>query len=70
MFIGIASVDTETCPWLYTQFVSGTFPNRTYGFDSPAGFWKEFAKVPGFVISPVAVDTLTGFKSVPQVVQV
>ena len=50
--------------------ISGMYPNWTHGFSSPAGLWKVVTRVPFFVISPVAINTMIGFKEVTQVTQV
>ena len=34
--------------------------------EGPAGLWNFVAKVLVFVISPAAINTLIGFKAVPQ----
>ena len=40
----------------------GRIPNQKYGFASPTGFWKVVARVTVFVISPVTINILIGFK--------
>ena len=68
--IGSVFINPETWPRAWLQIFSELYPNRTYGFSSPNGLWKVVATVPFFVISPVAIDTLIGFKAVPLVIQV
>ena len=70
IFTVSAFIDTETCPRVWLQIVSGTYPNRTYGFVSPAFLWKVVVRVPVFVVAPVSINTLIRFKEVPQVIQV
>ena len=48
------------------KIVSVTYPNIKYGFTSPAGLWKVLDRVLIFVISPVAINKLIGFKAVTQ----
>ena len=67
IFIGSVFIDTETFPWVWFQVFSGMFTNRTYVFDSPSFLWNVVARMPGFVILPVAMNTLIGFKVVPEV---
>ena len=67
LFILSVFIDPETCPQVCYQIFSWPYPKRTYIFASPAGFWKVAVRVPVFVISPVVVNTLIGFESVPQV---
>ena len=69
IFIGSAFIDTETCPLLLLQIFSGMYSNQTYGFASPAALWKFVTRVPVFVISPGAINTLIGFKAFHQVIQ-
>ena len=70
IFIKLALIDPETCPWVWLQIVSGTYTNQTYWFASHIGLWKVMERVSVFFIEPVAMNTLIGFKSVPQVLQV
>ena len=70
IFIISAFIYPETFPRLWLQIFSGPYPNRTYVFASPAGFWKVLVGVPVFAISPVAINTFIGFKADPQVIQV
>ena len=63
-------MDTGTCTWVFYKIFSGMYPNRTYGFSLPEVLWKVVAKMPIFVISPVTINILIGFKAVTQVLQV
>ena len=47
--------------------VSGPYPKWTYGFSSPTVLWEVVARVTVFVISPVIIKALVGFKEVTQV---
>ena len=67
IFILSAFIYTETFPWVLLQISSGPYPNRTYGFASPTCLWKVVARLPVFVIEPVAINTLICFNAVPQV---
>ena len=67
IFIGSALIDPENCPWVLLKMVSGPYTNWTCGFTPPAGLWKVVAAVTVFVIAPVAIGTLIGFKAVPEV---
>ena len=67
IFIGLEFIDPETCPQVWLQIISGQYPNRTYWFYSPTGLWKVLVRLPFFVIAPVEINTLIGFKAVPQV---
>ena len=58
------------CPRVLLQIASGPYPNRAYGFTSPAGLWKNLDRVLVFVIEPVKINKFIGFKSVPQVIKV
>ena len=60
-------MDPGDYPMVLLKVVRGTYSKRTYGFDSPAGLWKVLMRVTVFVIAPVAINALIGFKSVPQV---
>ena len=70
IFIGSEFIYPEPCPWVWFKIVSGMYPNRTYILDSTPGLWKFMARVPVFVISPVVINTLIGFKAVPHVIKV
>ena len=35
IFIGLAFIDTETCPQVWLQIFSGTYANQKYGFPPP-----------------------------------
>ena len=70
IFIASTFIDPETCPRVLLQIVSRSYPNWTYVFATPAGSWKVMARVLVFVIEPVVINTLIGFKEVPQVIQV
>ena len=67
IFTGSEFIDPETCTGMWLKIVSGTYPNQTYGFSSPAGLWKVVTRVPVFMVSPVVMNTLIGFKAVLQV---
>ena len=67
IFIGSALIDTETFYQVCSKIVSWPYPNQTYGFASHSGLWKIVARVPVFVISPVVINILIGFRAVPQV---
>ena len=69
IFIGSAFIDPETCTWVWLQTVSGLYLNWTYRFASPAGLCKSMLRLLGFLLSPVAINTLIDFKAVPQVWQ-
>ena len=45
LFIGPAFIDPEIFYWAWLKIFSGLYPNRTYGFSSPAGLWKVVARV-------------------------
>ena len=49
------------------KFVSGPYPKWTYVFAFLVGLCKFVARVPVFVIAPVDINKLIGFKAVPQV---
>ena len=70
IFIGSEFIDPETCPRVWLQIVYGLYPNRTYWFSSPAGLWKVMTTVLVLIILHVSINTLIGFKTVPQVIQV
>ena len=70
IFILSAFIDPLNYPRVQFQSFSGIHPTRTYGFASPTGLWKIVARVTVFVISPLSINTLIGFKSVTQVIQV
>ena len=46
---------------------SGTYPNQTYRFSSPAGLYKIVVRVMVFVISPVSINVFISFKAVPKI---
>ena len=70
IFIVSEFIDPETCSKVWLKIFSRPYTKRTYGFALPAGLWKVVARVTVFVISPVAINTLIGFKAVPQFIQV
>ena len=70
IFIESEFIVTENCPHVRLQIVSGPYPKWTYRFDSPVGLYKVVLRVPFFVISPAAINTLIGLKVVPQVITV
>ena len=45
VFIGSAFIDTVTVPRVWLKIVSGTYPNRTYGFSSPTGLWRVVVRM-------------------------
>ena len=69
IFIGSSLIYPETFPWVYLKIFSWTYPNRAYGFSSPTGLWKVVARVPVFVIAPVDINTMIGFKKVTSVIK-
>ena len=70
IFIGSSFIVPEKFPWDSLKIVSGPYPNWTNIFDSPAGLWKVMSMVMVFLIAPVDINTLIGFKAVPQFLQV
>ena len=69
IFIGSVFIDPVTCTRMWLQIVSGTYTNRTYGFEFPACLCKVMVRVTVFVIATVAINTLIVFKAVPKVWQ-
>ena len=45
MLIVTAFIYTNTCPWVWLKIFCGPYPNRKYGFASPAGLSKVMARV-------------------------
>ena len=52
------------------EIVGGPYPNRAYGFGSPAGLQRSMERVPVFVIAPVAINKFTGLTEVTPFIQV
>ena len=48
IFIISALIDTEHCPRVWLQILSGAYTNRTDIFSIPIGLWKVVAMVPVF----------------------
>ena len=55
--------------WCDIKYSVGHIPNQTYGFYLPTALWKVMERVPVFVISPVAINTLIRFKEVNKVIK-
>ena len=70
IFIGSTFIDPKTCTQVLFQISSEPHPNPTNSFSYHTGLWKVGERVPVFDISPVAINTLIGFKKFHQVVQV
>ena len=66
IFIGSAFIDTDTCPLVLLQMFSELYTNRTYEFPLHR-FMEGHGKGAGFAISSITINTLVGFKLVPQV---
>ena len=62
--IGSELIDTRTYTQACYQIVCGTYPNRTYKFDSPVGLWKVAARVPvGFSYFFASIDCFDWYKN-------
>ena len=70
IFIGSAFINPENFHRVWWKIVSGMYTNHIYIFTPPTGLRKVVERVKVFVISSVAINTLIGFKAVPQVIQV
>ena len=57
-------------PRVWLQIFSVMYPNSTHVFTSPAGLWKIVVRVAIFFVSHVTINTLIGFKAVPQALQI
>ena len=57
-------IDPETFSWVWLQTVNGPYTNQTYLFNPPIGLWEVVARVTVFVIAPVTINALIGFKAV------
>ena len=60
-------IDTETCPWLCYQNLSGTFTNWTYRFYLPDVLCKIVSRLMVIVVSPVVTNKFISFKAVTEI---
>ena len=57
----------ENGTWVCWKIFSGPYSNYTYLFSTHAGLCKVVMRVTIFVVSPIIINALIGFKEISQV---